>query len=97
VLTAGPNPTDVYGLGSSYAKPITVTETGYSGNFGESDSCSGVATVTTSSSHGPTATYTVTGVAAGTCQATFADSNSQQTVVNIAVSTNGIIINGARW
>jgi hypothetical protein len=97
VLTAGPNPTDVYGLGASFAKPITVTETGYSGSFGEQDTCSGIATVTTSNAHGPTSTYTVTGVAGGSCSATFADSNSQTANVNIVVTTNGIIINGARW
>jgi len=39
----------------------------------------------------------VTGAAAGSCVATFADSNSQTTNVNIVVTTNGIIINGARW
>ena len=97
MLTAGPNPTDVYGIGPTFAKPITVTETGYGGTFGENDTCSGVATVTTSNNHGATATYTVTGTAAGSCSATFTDSNSQQANVNIVVTTNGIIINGARW
>ena len=97
VLTAGPNPTDVFGLGASFSKPISVTETGYGGNFGEQDTCSGVATVTTANAHGPTSTYTVTGVAAGSCAATFADTNSQNVNVNIVVTTNGVIINGARW
>jgi hypothetical protein len=97
VLTAGPNPTDVYGLGAAFAKTINVTETGYGGTFGESDNCSGIATVTTSNNHGSTAHYTVTGVAAGSCAATYTDSSSQQATVNIVVTTNGIIINGARW
>ncbi len=97
VLTAGPNPTDLYGLGASFSKPINVTETGYGGSFGEQDTCSGVAAVSTANAHGPTSTYTVTGAAAGSCVATFADSNSQSVNVNIVVTTNGIIINGARW
>jgi len=97
VLTAGPNPTDLYGLGASFSKPINVTETGYGGLFGEQDTCSGVATVTSANAHGPTSTYTVTGAAAGSCSATFADSNSQTVNVNIVVTTNGVIINGARW
>jgi hypothetical protein len=87
----------VFGLGAPYAKPISVTETGYTGNFGEADNCSGIATVTTASTHGPSATFTVTGSGAGTCSAQFADTNSQQVSVTINVSTNGIIINGGRW
>jgi hypothetical protein len=97
VLTAGPNPTDVYGLGASFAQKIAVTETGYTGSFGETNTCSGIATISPSTGTGPTAKFTVTGVAAGNCQATFADTNSQTAIVNINVSTNGIIINGARW
>jgi hypothetical protein len=84
-------------LGATYSKPISVTETGYTGNFGEQDNCTGVATVTTANTHGPSATFTVTGSAAGSCSAQFADTNSQQVSVTINVSTNGFIINGARW
>ena len=97
VLTAGPNPTNVIGTGASNAKTITVTETGYTGTFGEQNTCSGIATVSPSTGAGPTAQFTVTGVAAGSCQATFADTNSQQAIVNITVTTNGFVINGARW
>jgi hypothetical protein len=53
--------------------------------------------VTTSNTHGPSATFTVTGSKAGSCSAQFADTNSQQVSVTINVSTNGFIINGARW
>jgi hypothetical protein len=39
----------------------------------------------------------VTGSAPGQCDATFADTNSQQIIVHITVTTGGIGINGARW
>jgi hypothetical protein len=74
-----------------------VTETGYTGSFGETNTCSNIATVSPSVAQGPTAPFTVTGVAAGSCQATFADASSQQAIVNITVTTNGFVINGARW
>ncbi|HVS45493.1 MAG TPA: hypothetical protein VMS32_02395 [Verrucomicrobiae bacterium] len=71
-------------------------EIGYTGAFTESDTCnpSGgtIATVAPSSGSGPSFTFTVTGVAAGTCAATFADSNGQRVTTNIGVTTTGGII-----
>jgi hypothetical protein len=87
----------VVGVGAANAKAITVQETGYTGAFGEQDTCSGIATVSSSNAKGPTASYTVTGVAAGSCSATFADASNQTASVNITVTTNGFVINGARW
>ncbi|MGC8485710.1 MAG: hypothetical protein ACP5O6_08775, partial [Candidatus Baltobacteraceae bacterium] len=69
-----------------------VTETGYTGTFTESDTCSTIATVTPSSGTGPSFTFTVTGVNAGTCTATFADTNGQQVTANIGVTTTGVVI-----
>jgi len=37
-------------------------------------------------------TFTVTGVAAGTCTATFADTHNQTAVVSITVTTTGFTI-----
>ncbi len=88
------NPTSVslVGLGSTYALQFVAGETGYTGVFTESDTCSGIATVTTPSAKGPSATYTVTGVAAGTCTATIKDSFGQSVAEAMSVTTGTIII-----
>ncbi len=80
------------GTGASNAQTLVVTETGYTGSFTESDTCSTIATVTPSSGTGPSFTFTVTGVAAGTCSATFADTNGQHVTANIGVTTTGVVI-----
>ncbi len=80
------------GTGASNAQTLVVTETGYTGSFTESDTCSTIATVTPSSGTGPSFTFTVTGVAAGTCSATFTDTNGQHVSANIGVTTTGVVI-----
>ncbi len=80
------------GTGASNAQTLVVTETGYTGSFTESDTCSTIATVTPSSGTGPSFTFTVTGLAAGTCSATFADTNGQHVTANIGVTTTGVVI-----
>ncbi len=80
------------GTGAATAQTITVHETGYNATFGENDTCSGIATVTTSNNHGPTASYTVTGVASGQCDATFSDLFAQTAPVHIVVTTSGFHI-----
>jgi hypothetical protein len=92
VLNVNPTSVAVAGLGSTYALQFVAGETGYTGAFTESDTCSGVATVTTPSAKGPSATYTVTGVAAGTCTATIKDSFGQSAAEAISVTTGTIVI-----
>jgi hypothetical protein len=99
-LTASPNPVAVNGLGSNNATTITVSENPYAPprQFGESDTCSPpsgtLATITTGSPQGPSATYTVTGIKGGNCDATFADGFGQSTTVHIVVTGGGFTING---
>jgi hypothetical protein len=88
-LIVSPTSLPISGTGIGNAGSATVQESGYGGTFSEHDTCTGIATVTTSSASGPSATFTVTGVAAGSCSATFSDSNSQQVSTSIAVTTNG--------
>ena len=95
-LTTSPTTTNVYGAGAANAQTFTVSETGYTGSFGEADTCSGIATVTTSNAHGPSATYTVTGILGGTCDATFSDTFSQTATEHIVVTTSPITISGKR-
>ena len=92
-LLASPSPLNIDALGAAAALPATVSETGYNGLFGELDTCSGVATVTTSNAHGPSATYTVTGVNAGNCSITFSDTFAQQATISVVVTTSGFTIN----
>jgi len=91
-----PSPTvNVLGTGAGAAQTVTVTETSYVGPFTHTEAtCSGIATVTPSSLNGPSANFTVTGVAAGNCTLTFKDGFNQQKTINVVVTTNGFVING---
>lgn len=92
VLSVNPSSVAVNGTGAASAASILVQETSYTGAFTESDTCSGIATVTPSAGTGPSFTFTAEGVVAGTCTASFADANAQSVSTTIVVTTNGIII-----
>ncbi len=92
VLSVNPSAVAVNGTGAASAASILVQETGYSGAFTESDTCSGIATVTPSAGTGPSFTFTAEGVVAGTCTASFTDASAQRVSTTIVVTTNGIII-----
>ncbi len=82
----------MYGTGAANAQTLLVQETGYNGNFTESDTCAGIATLAPSGGPGPSLSETVTGVAAGQCIATFSDSFSQTKHASISVTTGGFTI-----
>jgi hypothetical protein len=92
-LTVQPNPVNVYGTGAGNAQTITVHETAYNGPFTESDTCAGKATISSANANGPDATYTVTGVSAVTCTATFTDAFNQHIATQVIVTTSGWVIN----
>ena len=98
-LNVSPNPVAVNGLGANNARTVTVSENPYPAprQFGESDTCSPVsgtiATVVTSNPQGPSATYTVTGLKGGSCDATFTDAYNQSTIAHIVVTAGGFTIN----
>ncbi len=73
-------------VGSGAAKPVTVSQTGYAGSFGESDNCNNIATVIASTNAGGHAEYTVTPLASGTCSATFSGANKETAPVSISVT-----------
>ncbi|MGB6986170.1 MAG: hypothetical protein WBD74_09390 [Candidatus Aquilonibacter sp.] len=93
VLSVNPSAVSISGTGASAAQNVDVQEIGYTGAFGESDNCTGVATIAPSSGSGPSASFTVTPSAAGTCSATFTDSKSQHVAVAITVTTTGFTVN----
>ncbi len=69
---------------------FTVTENGYAGTLTASNgspSCSGIATFAPASATGPTATFTITAVAAGICQIKVQDTNSQTVAASVTVTT----------
>jgi hypothetical protein len=85
-LSVNPIAIQLLGIGSSNAASGLVQETGYSGTFRESDTCSGIATVLPSSGAGPALAFNVTGVAAGNCTATFSDAQNQHVTTAISVT-----------
>ena len=82
------NPTSLsFGaVGSGAAKPATVSQSDYTGAFGESDNCTNIATVAASSNAGGRAAYTVTPLASGTCAATFSGGNKETAPLSISVT-----------
>ena len=95
-LSVSPNPVNVTGTGAGSATKIAVQESGYSGAFTESDTCSGIAAIAAPSNlNGPSVTFTAEGIAAGTCSASFTDSNAQKASTSVVVTTGGIIISSA--
>ena len=87
---------NVNALGSAGASTVTIAEAGYIGAFTESDTCAGISTLTTASAIGPSSTFIISGVATGTCAATFADANRQTVVVAVVVTTTGVRITSVR-
>jgi hypothetical protein len=73
-------------VGSGAAKPAAVSQTDYTGSFGESDNCNGIATVVASTNAGGHASYTVTPVASGTCTATFSGGNKETAPLSISIT-----------
>jgi len=71
---------------------FSANETGYAGTFTAANgtpSCAGIATFSPASAGGPSGLFTITAVAAGTCQIKVTDTNGQTAVVNVTVTTTG--------
>jgi hypothetical protein len=92
VLSVSPSTLAVDGTGAANAQTLLVQETGYSGDFTESDTCAGIATLAPGNGAGPSLSETVTGLAAGQCSATFSDSYAQVQHASITVTTGGFTI-----
>ena len=95
-LTAIPQALSLDGIGAGFAADVTIGEAGFSGTFDESDTCAGVAVVAAQSTHGPAAVFVVTGVAAGTCTATFTGVASTTIVVPIVVTQSAVQIDSRK-
>jgi hypothetical protein len=83
--------------GIGVSQSLGVTETGYTNAFSESDTCSGIATVSTTSANGPSATYSVTSVATGACAITISDNANHAVTAQVDVTTSNLNLqSGAR-
>ena len=73
--------------------PVTVSESGYSGAFSvDAGACNGLATASPSSATGPSATISVTALAAGTCNIVISDAAQQKATIGVTVTvTQGVI------
>jgi len=91
VLSANPKTLSFYTTGASAAQTVLVQQTNFSGTLSETDTCSGIVTVSPTSSASPYSA-TVTPVAAGTCTITFSD-GTQTAPVAVTVTTAGITVN----
>ena len=77
------------GIGDGTASAtFTASDPGDTGAFSESDTCAGIATITPSAASGPTATYTATYVAAGTCTVTISGAGGSGSVAITSTSVS---------
>ncbi len=87
-ITVNPTSLAFIGTGAALALPFIASETGYTGVYTESDTCSGIATVTA----GAAGHYTITPSGAGTCSVTIADTFAQKASVAVSVTVTGGVI-----
>jgi hypothetical protein len=81
------NPTALTFSGGGGALTFTATENGYSGTITASTTnCGGVATIAPASGVGPSASFTVSAVAVGSCQFSVKDATNQTAAVNVIVN-----------
>jgi YD repeat-containing protein len=80
------------GVGSTYAKSVTATQSKYSGTFTHAGDCGPVATIADLSNANGSASYIVTPVAAGSCSATFKGGNGLSATLSISVAPKPVIV-----
>ncbi len=97
--TASPNPVssgptlsmNALSITSSTPQTFSVRDSGYTGTFSVSG-CANVVSVSPSSAAGPTATFTVTPVAPGTCTLVISESDGRSVTLAVAYTiTQGTI------
>jgi hypothetical protein len=89
-LVVSPSTVTLTILGAAGEQSVSVSQSGYSGSFSESDNCSGVATITNTNMSG-VATYAVEALASGSCTATFTGGGSRTATLGITTAISGSI------
>src|SRR5579862_1576356 len=93
-VSVTPSSLVLLGIGSESVQTVTVAETGYSGAFTESGTCSGFVTASPTSGNGPSLKVKLTAVKAGKCAFTFADSAANKATLQISVTTTSVFVTG---
>lgn len=88
-VTASPSPLNFLATGASNAIVETVTQSSYGGTFMESDTCSVIAAFTVLTNGSGSATYRVTPLAAGICEAVFTGGAAETFVLAVTVTETG--------
>ena len=76
-------------VGPSYAMSVAISEVNYVGTWTTTDTCAGIATVSSVLN----ASFSVTPVAAGTCNVVVSDSLGKSTNLPVSVTTTAVTIN----
>ncbi len=92
-VATNPGSLSFQATGSAYAQPVTVSESGYAGNFDASSGNTAIVDVTPASS--PSG-FTVTPVGAGTTSVRFGDASGRYTTVTATVSITALHLQGKR-
>jgi hypothetical protein len=75
---------------------VSVTESGYTGTFNESDTChplsGAIASVAAQSNASGAATYAITPLSAGVCNVTISDTSGRGTTISVSVASAAITI-----
>lgn len=78
--------------GSAAAQNLGVSQTGFAGNFNEIDTCSGIVTASAVSTAGPSANYTITPLAVGSCSITITGGSGSSMMIPVTVTTSGLTV-----
>ncbi|HTX58938.1 MAG TPA: hypothetical protein VMH02_04610 [Verrucomicrobiae bacterium] len=81
--------------GSANSKTVAVTQAKYTGSFTESDDCAKIATLAATANGSGSASYTVTPVAAGSCNATFTGGDRESASLPISVFGSVVLSPGS--
>jgi YD repeat-containing protein len=73
-------------VGSTYS--LAVSQVNYTGAFSEKDSCSGLASISSTFDSGGAATYQITALAAGSCTAKFTGGNGYSASLPIVITAS---------
>jgi large repetitive protein len=73
-------------VGATKDKPVVVTETGYTGKFTITSTCTKIATFTPASASGPKATIKVTPTGAGSCDLSVKDTKAHAATLPVKVT-----------
>ncbi len=89
-VTANPSSLSFLAIGASYVQNLNVSQSNFTGAYSESDSCTGIVTVSVTSNSGGAAVYKVTPAAVGTCQITITGGSGKTATVGVTVTSTSV-------